>query len=243
VVAASDIGLCRERNEDAFHATADGRVLAVADGLGGLPAGEVASAIAIGVVAEWFALQDRAPGGRAAAFEALHECFASAQEAILAAAEQMPGTSGMATTLVTALVAGSRLYAGHVGDVRAYRLGAAGLERLTDDHTRAWELVQVGALSEEEARHHRYRNALTRVLGHAPCVPALGVWDLSDGDVVLLCSDGLWDPVGAEAIARVLEDGGVALSVRASRLLDLALDAGGPDNVTLVAYCHAPATA
>jgi protein phosphatase len=145
----------------------------------------------------------------------------------------------MATTLVAAIVAGSTMYLSHVGDVRAYRLGKRGLERLTDDHTTAWELVEAGVLTEQEARIHPYRNALTRVLGlHERVDPSFRAVPLSPGDVVLLCSDGLWEPVTAMDIAAVLADD-LDLELRVKRLLDRALDAGGPDNVTVATYVHA----
>jgi serine/threonine protein phosphatase PrpC len=240
VCGATDIGRQRTSNEDRFHVASDGSVLAVADGLGGLPAGEVASAIAI--TAAIAVLDGHAAGccDEVAAIEMLGDVFRSANRAIHADAMREPSHRGMATTLVAAIVAGSTMYLSHVGDVRAYRLGKRGLERLTDDHTTAWELVEAGVLTEQEARIHPYRNALTRVLGlHERVDPSFRAVPLSPGDVVLLCSDGLWEPVTAPDIAAVLAAQDLDLELRVARLLDRALDAGGPDNVTVATYVHA----
>jgi len=239
VCAATDIGLHRANNEDWFHASPDGSVLVVADGLGGLPAGEVASKTAVEAAAA-------ALGGRAAAcddevagWELLREAFADADRAVRRAVLDAPERLGMATTLIAALRAHATLYLAHVGDVRGYRLGRRGLERLTNDHTTAWELVEDGVLTELEARSHPYRNSLTRVIGIAGAVdPSFRAVPLAAGDVVLLCSDGLWEPVEPEEIATILGQRSRSVAARTGSLLDRAIAAGGPDNVTALVYQH-----
>jgi len=239
VCGATDVGLQRSNNEDSFYVSSAGGILAVADGLGGLPAGEVASAIAISCAA---AVLENAAAGCAdevAAMEILGDVFRSANRAIHADALRAPTHRGMATTLVVAIVAESTMYLSHIGDVRGYRMGDRGLERLTQDHTSAWEYVEQGVLTEEEARVHPYRNALTRVLGlHERAEPSFRTVPLAAGDVVLLCSDGLWEPVSPMEIVAILGAPGIDLELRTRLLLDRALQAGGPDNVTAVVYEH-----
>jgi len=227
----------RERNEDELFISPAG-VLIVADGLGGLPAGEVASEAAVASAALALAGRvDRALERRAAE-SLLHDAFEAANRAVTERAEHDRRCKGMATTLVIALVMKSSLALAHVGDVRAYRLGAGRLERLTDDHTRAWEWVASGELSEEEAKRSPYRNALTRVLGFGDVEPAVRTVELAPGDVVLLCSDGLWDPVDEHEIEIILRNRTVDACSRAVALADAALAAGGPDNITAVVYQH-----
>jgi len=233
----TDIGFVREQNEDEFHVSPEG-VLIVADGLGGLPAGEIASATAV-AAAVW-ALAGHADRelDPQAAESLLRSTFAKANRAVIEHAERDRDCAGMATTLVIALVLESSLSVAHVGDVRAYRLGAGGLERLTDDHTRAWEWVVSGALSRDEAKRSPYRNALTRVLGLGDVDASVRTVDLAPGDVVLLCSDGLWDPVEEHVMERILRIRTSDVRSRAVALAEAALEAGGPDNITAVVYQH-----
>jgi protein phosphatase len=236
---ATDVGLQRANNEDRFHVSDDASVLAVADGLGGLPAGEVASSIAVSAAVAVLDGRSGQCADEVVAMEMLGDVFRSANRAIQADAAHEPAHRGMATTLVVALIAGSTMYLSHVGDVRGYRLSKRGLERLTDDHTTAWELVEAGVLTEQEARIHPFRNALTQVLGlHERADPSFRAVPLSPGDVVLLCSDGLWEPVDAGAIAAVLAMPGADVRSRTLKLLELAMAAGAPDNVTAVVYQH-----
>ena len=205
LAGVTDIGFRRERNEDELFISPEG-VLIVADGLGGLPAGDVASATAVAAAA--LAVAGRVDGAldRRAAESMLQDAFASANRAVSERAGRDRSCTGMATTLVVALALESSLALAHVGDVRAYRLGGGGLERLTDDHTRAWEWVAAGEISQEEAKRSTYRNALTRVLGFGDVEPSVRTVDLARGDVVLLCSDGLWDPVDELDIEVILRN-------------------------------------
>ena len=238
ICGATDIGRRRANNEDRFYVAADPPLLALADGLGGLPAGEVAAELAI--AATRTLLEGRLGECRdeVIAIEMLSDVFRAANHSIHAAARD-PARHGMATTLVVGFVCDETLFLSHVGDVRAYRFGNRGLERLTEDHTSAWELVQAGVLTEEEARIHPMRNALTRVLGlHQRAEPSFRTVPLAPGDIVLLCSDGVWEPVRHADIKATLEAPDATLETRARELLDRAMDAGGPDNATLALYQH-----
>jgi len=233
----SDIGLWRETNEDALHASARG-VLIVADGLGGLPAGEVASSTAVAAAAYVLEGHDPSRLDRDSAHRLLFEAFSAANQAVVSRAADDPACEGMATALVAALVAPKMLHVAHVGDVRAYRLRSREILRLTEDHTRAWEWVTSGVLSEEAARQSADRNALTRVLGFDDVAPDVLSLDLAPDDVVLLCSDGLWEPVAERDIARILAERTTDARLRAEELADAALRAGGPDNITALVYQH-----
>ena len=238
VCGATDIGRQRENNEDRFYVAPDPVVLALADGLGGLPAGEVAAELAVAAARTLLEARVAQCTDEVFAIEVLGDVFRAANRSIHEAARE-PSRHGMATTLVAGFVCADTLFVAHVGDVRAYRHGKHGLERLTEDHTSAWELVHAGVLTEDEARLHPLRNALTRVLGlHQRIEPSFRSVPLAPGDIVLFCSDGLWEPVRHPDIAAELAAPGASLGERARRLLDRAIDAGGPDNATLALYRH-----
>jgi protein phosphatase len=141
----------------------------------------------------------------------------------------------MGTTVVMALLDGTSGLIGHIGDSRAYRLRGGQLELLTEDHTLVNELTKSGQLSPEEAAHHPRRNVLTRALGTDREVEAdVRVIDWQIGDLILLCSDGLSGLVEPVDVQATLEDPGAILEQQAQKLIDLALAAGGDDNVTVV---------
>ena len=229
--AATDTGLARSGNEDSYY---QGRtVFAVADGLGGHQAGEVASAAAVEPIA---ALDGRDFADPAAAAAALAEATRGASRSIMEQAVADPDRFGMGTTLTSAaLVGGRALQLAHVGDSRAYLLRGGSLRQLTVDHTVVGELVRRGRLSPAAAAVHPERSILTRAVGLDPEIevdtpPPL---ELEDGDQVLLCSDGLTEVVGDQRIAALLAgapDGDGACRA----LVAAANDAGGPDNVTVV---------
>jgi len=229
--ARSDPGRVREANEDSLY---QGETLfAVADGLGGHSAGEVASATAIRALAR---LDGTSPEGPEPAREQLLAGFAAANRAVREQAAGDPAYAGMGTTLTAALLAGAALVLAHVGDSRAYLLRQGEpLRQLTSDQTVVGELVRQGRLSPEEAAAHPYRNVVTAAVGLeaevAVEVPA--PLELRPGDQVLLCSDGLTEPLDdatiAELLASAADGDGACLA-----LVDAANAAGGPDNVTVV---------
>jgi PPM family protein phosphatase len=229
--AATDRGRVRERNEDAYHCGTT--LFAVADGLGGHRAGEIASGIAIEVVAK---LDQPPPDDPDEARHALMEAFAAANRAVIEKAAADPAYSGMATTLTVALLHQDQLHIAHVGDSRAYLLrDGEPLRQLTSDHTVVAQLVRQQRMSRDEAAVHPFRSVLVTAVGlePEPLVDLLRPLDLQPGDQVLLCSDGLTEPVADETIAELLaanSDGDAACRA----LIDAANRAGGPDNITVV---------
>jgi len=231
----TDIGLVRGNNEDEFRLDRHADRLLLADGLGGLPAGEVAASIAVATAAEELAPTVVERLDAAAARGVLEDAFAAANHAVHQASVARPGCAGMATTLVAALVAESRLYVAHVGDVRAYLCRGGEASQLTADHTVAGELLAAGRVTPEELRHLPQRNELTRVLGDAGAAPPSFLdCEVGSDDVLVLCSDGLWEALAPEVLARMATEPSRSAEQRAIALVDRALAAGGRDNITVV---------
>lgn len=239
--AITHVGLVRTRNEDAVAVGADGRVLICADGLGGLPHGHVASRIATdsllaALTAEIAARRTGAKRWKRVlrrAFLAAHTDVAGADVAKSAGVE-------IGTTAAAAVVTPRRAYVGHVGDVRCYLLSRRGLRRVTDDHSAVFEAVRAGQLTVEQARRHPDRNIVTQALGLGDdLVPTSSVVALARGDVLLLCSDGLWETMAEDDLGPLLATG-QGVDAIAAELLARALEAGGPDNVSAVVYRHGP---
>lgn len=224
----TDIGKTRKQNEDAAWMDEAKGVFAVADGMGGHLAGEVASRMAIEVV------QRMAKGS--ADIAAMREAVNSAHEAILAHAKANPACAGMGTTLSALWKCGRYAYIAHVGDSRIYRYRGGELEQITQDHSLVEELVRARIITREEARQHPRRNIITRALGTpGDNAPDMLAADRQKGDVWLLCSDGLTGMVPDEQIAETLADE-KNLDEAADSLLKQALEAGGRDNVTLILW-------
>ncbi|MDX6274295.1 MAG: family protein phosphatase [Frankiales bacterium] len=224
--ARSDTGLVREGNEDSVYAGP--RLLAVADGMGGHAAGEVASAVVIAGVS---VLDDDVPGTDL--LGALKKAVLQANRSI---AEMVAGDEdlrGMGTTLTAILSEGNRLGLVHVGDSRAYLLRDGELRQITSDHTLVQALVDEGRITPEEADVHPQRSFITRTLDGSPVELDLSVREARVGDRFLLCSDGLSgvvsDPTLAEALGAEPDPARCA-----DRLIELALRGGGPDNVTCI---------
>jgi PPM family protein phosphatase len=222
----SDLGLIRSNNEDAAHAGP--RLLAVADGIGGAPAGELASDIVIRTLAPL----DEAPD-TGDPLEDLRAALDDANRQIGAAADADPSRQGMGTTLTALLATGDRLALLHVGDSRGYRLRAGVLSRLTRDDTFVQELVDRGVLRPEDVRHHPQRSIITQAVQGADFTATATVLTPRTGDRYLLCSDGLSDYVTDEAIEEELITCPEPQAC-AERLIGLALQAGAPDNVTVI---------
>ena len=220
-------GLLRSSNEDSVYAGP--RLLAVADGMGGHAAGEVASAVAIATVAP---LDADAPGADLTA--ALRESARTANAHLRDMVAGDPELAGMGTTLDALLFNGNRLGLLHIGDSRVYLLRDDELTQVTHDHTFVQSLVDSGRISEEEASTHPQRSVITKVLdGHDDLEPDLSVRETRVGDRWLLCSDGLTGPVSSNETLRealLLPDPQEACD----RLVELALRGGGPDNVTVL---------
>lgn len=223
----TDVGRQRHTNEDSFYE--DPPVFAVADGMGGAQAGEVASAMAIDEFAT-------ARDGEASPEEQLRTIGVTANRKIWEMAQADSRHQGMGTTMTAVIVGERDVAVGHVGDSRLYRWRNGTLERLTHDHSLVEEFVRQGRLTPEQAEKHPQRSVITRALGPESdvevetfSVPA------KDGDVYLLCSDGLSGMVPDGAMKDIL-DLDEPLSVRAKELIDAANENGGRDNITAVLF-------
>jgi protein phosphatase len=225
--ARSDVGLLRDGNEDSGYASS--HLLVVADGMGGAAAGEVASSVAVAALAS---LDEDEPSGDL--LEVFAEAIRRIEDQLGGLVEAEPGLRGMGTTLTAVVRAEGRLGLVHVGDSRGYLMRAGSLERITRDHTLVQSLIDAGRLSDHEAATHPQRNVLTRVLdGAHPTEADLSIREIKAGDRILLCSDGLSGVVSADTIAATLlanDDPQHAVD----ELVELALRAGGPDNITCV---------
>jgi protein phosphatase len=226
----SDVGRVRDNNEDAV--VANDRLLLVADGMGGHPGGEVAAAIAASLVQAAFT-------GRS--LDELEAAVRAANRAIWDRAGNVSALEGMGTTVCAAgLTADAELAVVHVGDSRAYLVHEDALRQLTEDHSLTAEMVRRGELTDADALEHPQRGVLTHVLGGGPDVVVdSSRRPLTAGDRVLLCTDGLFNEVAHDDIARIMY-ANRSLAATADGLLDLALERGGADNITVAVAeaCH-----
>ena len=223
--AISDVGRLRKNNQDSGYAGE--RLLVVADGMGGAPAGDVASAE---TVRAFRPLDDAEPEDLR---EALADAVRAANAALAAVIAADPRLDGMGTTVTAVLFDGEQMALAHLGDSRGYRLRDGELTQLTADHTLVQGLVDAGRLTEEAARYHPHRSMILRVVDGAPDSEAdITLLDPRPGDRLLLCSDGLSGVVEDADIAAVMSDG-TPDSV-AVELTQRALEGGGPDNITCV---------
>jgi serine/threonine protein phosphatase PrpC len=228
--AATDVGRMRKNNEDSYLSSQP--VAAVADGMGGHSAGEVASAIAIEELA---ALGGRGPWeNETAATDDLKQAILRANRRIREMAASDRKLNGMGTTLVALLEDGDMVHVANVGDSRGYLLRQGELSQVTVDHSLVQELVDDGRLSPEDAERHPQRSVITRALGIDPEVEFdLFTYKLQVGDRLLLCSDGLSDVVEPAQIRKVLLR--IPSAQRAAReLIGVANEQGGPDNITVI---------
>ena len=224
----TDTGRQRRGNEDAFYARAP--LFAVADGMGGAQAGEVASHLAVEV------LEQGLPGGDGSVEERLRARVREANARIMESAQADDARAGMGTTLTAAYLHDNTVVVAHVGDSRLYRLRDGTFERLTDDHSLVEELVRQGKLTPEEADEHPQRSIITRALGAEEGVEADShTWAGRDGDVYLICSDGLTSMIPEAHVAQILAEA-PALASAGRMLIDAANDAGGRDNITVVLF-------
>jgi serine/threonine protein phosphatase PrpC len=223
----SDVGLLREGNEDSAYAGP--RLLAVADGMGGHAAGEVASAVAISALT---GLDDDMPANELQL--ALADAVTRANRTLHDMVVADPSIGGMGTTLTAMLWSGSRVALCHIGDSRAYVLSGGEFRQITHDHTLVQSLVDDGRISPDEAATHPQRSLLLRALdGTSEAEPDLSVYEAKAGDRYLLCSDGLSSVVSEDTLHRILatvpdpEDAVL-------QLVELAIKGGGPDNITCI---------
>jgi serine/threonine protein phosphatase PrpC len=237
--AGSHVGCVRHKNEDSFAAVPELGLFVVADGMGGHAGGEVASRLAVDTLRAWFAEGDDPDETwpRADSSWDRHEMrllvgIRRANEAVYNAARRDCELRDMGTTLVAALIRDGRVYLAHVGDSRIYRVRGGAIERLTRDHTVGETATRQGISMGEI--DHRIAEMLDRSIGTAPRVEVeMRSENMEPGDVLLLCTDGLWAPVSEEEIAATLAWPSRP-EVIVAGLIGRALEHGGPDNVTCV---------
>jgi serine/threonine protein phosphatase PrpC len=223
----TDTGRKRRHNEDAF--VVQPPVFAVADGLGGAQAGEIASQLAAEAVTE--------ESGDDSGVERVTALVQAANRRVYDRAREESGLSGMGTTMTVALLEDDAVSIGHVGDSRAYLIRDGSLKQLTEDHSLVAELQRSGKLSAEEAEHHPQRSVITRALGTDPDVDVdTYTVEPRPGDLFLLCSDGLTSMVEGDAILRVVEKHRDDLRAAARALVSSANKGGGEDNITVVFF-------
>lgn len=235
----TDPGRVRDGNEDTIAVRPELGLAVLADGMGGHQAGEVASGMAVELITHHFQSALARPGGAVEAArnaaDAIGEAIKLANTAIYDAARSRPDYLGMGSTIVVTVFDENRLWVGHVGDSRLYRFRGARLEQLTQDHSVVQELVNRGLFTLEEARQTVAKNLVTRALGVDPVItPDIGAQTAASGDIYLLCSDGLSEVVADSEIAMLLADAGQDLDVTARRLINLANERGGPDNISVI---------
>lgn len=241
----TDVGRAREHNEDDFYLS-DGQeaICIVADGMGGHRSGEVASAMAIKAIVEYYRetmtdadFEAEAEGdetGPEIIQRRLQQAVQSANKAVFKAASQSELYRGMGTTIVSGYFTEDGVYLAHIGDSRAYRYRDGELAQCTDDHSLANEYVRMGILSDEEVEYFPYKNVITRACGLTDYVEVdVDCNQLKVGDVYLFCSDGLTDMVDDEKLTELLEAED-DLETLCQTLVERANENGGADNVTVV---------
>ena len=241
--SASEKGPVREQNEDFCAAEIIGGCLcmAVADGLGGEVSGEIASRLAVETIMREFNSNPEALKDDANMQEFLSAVFNRANKAILKYGNEHTESRGMCTTLTCAVLNDRKLSIAHIGDTRAYLCHCREIQKLTNDHNKAAELVKAGAITETEAKVHPGRNVLLKVLGENVYLkPDFFSYNLSYGDIVMLCSDGLYSFIRKEdfiAALNLRKD----LKMVCESLIDASLKGGSSDNTTIVAgLCKHP---
>ncbi len=231
----SDRGLRRKNNEDACFVIPEDKIYIVADGVGGSNAGEVASRNAVSCIAEYV---KKNPVKNAKDRESIKkyfvDCVGQANRRIFGLAGEQSENQGMATTLVLAYVNRRKAYVVNLGDSRAYLLRNGGLTQITEDHTYINDLVKSGIISKESAKTHSDRHIIMKALGADDRVlPDIFEVKLMRDDILLLCTDGLYDEVEDDEICRILNSG-QPMSEMCNSLITTANRKGGNDNITVV---------
>lgn len=231
VAGKSDLGQKRQNNEDNFCIAEEINLFVVADGMGGAASGQVASKIAVDVIKEQMLYKSK---NRKLDSSTLVGCIKMANQVIFEASQKYPQNSGMGTTVVAALITGSKLIIAHVGDSRLYLMRDNGINLLTEDHSVVMEQVRKGMITLEEANKSEIQNILTRAVGTSQSVEvSVSEMSLSNKDYLLLCSDGLTRMVEEkeflETVKTLKEP-----EIICEKLVAMANDAGGKDNITLI---------
>jgi PPM family protein phosphatase len=240
---ATHTGMVRSHNEDSIAIDGEIGLAVLADGMGGYNAGEVASGIATALISSetreaMIRLSPHevdAATGSPQATVLLRDIIAKANTSIFQSANSQPQYAGMGTTLVVALFCNNQITIAHIGDSRCYRQRGGKLEQVTRDHSLLQEQIDSGLLTKEAAKRSQNKNLVTRALGIEPAVEAeIHTYPAQEGDIYLICSDGLNDMVEDEDIEMTLEALGANLQLAAEQLVQMANDNGGRDNISVV---------
>lgn len=245
-VAQTDVGQVREHNEDYISCAENLGVSVLADGMGGLNAGEIASSMSVHLLMEELTAYRE---GKSNIMSELPEesmdlpmdsrvvkhAIEKANNAVFHVSQTQPQCRGMGTTIVVSLFYDNKLSVGHIGDSRMYRFRDDQLEQITKDHSFVQELIDKGLYTKEEARESNKKNVVTRALGVAPSVEVeVNEYKVKPGDVYLMCSDGLTDLVTDADIETSLRELGGNLGEVANHLVNVANASGGKDNISIV---------
>ncbi|MEW5919009.1 MAG: Stp1/IreP family PP2C-type Ser/Thr phosphatase [Gemmatimonadota bacterium] len=237
IATQSDVGCVREINEDSIRVVQPatpaevaerGILVVVADGMGGHNAGEIASRLAVDVVVQRYGEDTKDPG------RSLTRAIEKANRVIVEAAAADTRYKGMGTTCTALLLRGGLAYCAHVGDSRLYLIRSNDIFLMTEDHSAVQDLVKQGTITQDEARHHPDKNVIIRALGGRPAVE-VARWEkplsVRSGDTFLICSDGLYDLMEDDEMRDALR--GALPQLACERLIELARQRGGPDNITV----------
>lgn len=229
--ALTDVGRVRSANEDAYGLCSEAGFFVVCDGMGGAAAGEVASQTAVAAMTEILCGAQPDEDTR----QLLERGIAEANRRVFSRAERDTSLHGMGTTLVSLLVRDGQAWIAHVGDSRCYRLRSGTLERMTQDHSLVDEQVRLGQMTQAEAEASPLRNVITRAVGTRSTVtPDVDTAAAEEGDLFLLCSDGLTKEVPEPRLAELLQGDASDLQVVCERLIAEANVHGGSDNITAI---------
>lgn len=234
--ASSDIGKAREINQDYYSIPKPEdslQLFILADGMGGYNGGEIASSLATASAKSYIENNfDKIEHNKEAILELIKNAIEYANMVVFEKSKQEPNLEGMGTTLDICFIYNNKVYVGHVGDSRIYRIRGEIIRKLTKDHSYVQQLVEDGKITREEAEHHPKKNMLLKALGCTSMVePDLRARNIETGDILLMCSDGLTNMVEEKEIYRVVRENP---EIAAQVLVELANAAGGYDNITVV---------
>lgn len=234
--ASSDIGKAREINQDYYSIPKPEdslQLFILADGMGGYNGGEIASSLATASAKSYIENNfDKIEHNKEAILELIKNAIEYANMVVFEKSKQEPNLEGMGTTLDICFIYNNKVYVGHVGDSRIYRIRGEIIRKLTKDHSYVQQLVEDGKITREEAEHHPKKNMLLKALGCTAMVePDLRARNIETGDILLMCSDGLTNMVEEKEIYRVVRENP---ETAAQVLVELANVAGGYDNITVV---------
>ena len=231
-------GMVRTNNEDNYRTITgvDGvpQIFIIADGMGGHNAGEVASVVAVDSVADFLGNPEIWQNTENDTFDFIVEAMNNANKQVVSAAKEDEKMAGMGTTMIVSILIDNKLYIGHVGDSRLYLTRGSNIRQVTCDHSLVEALVKEGSITKEDAKKHPSKNIITRVIGtnESPNADTIVV-DSEPGDVFLMCTDGLTNKLEDDEINNVMVEY-ENLNEACNKLIDLANDRGGEDNITVI---------